>query len=402
MPYTLPVARLIDREVVEALASICTEAKLVGNPRLVIYGVDGALSVDAPPNEITSHPELLQIFELGSSVVRSFRVNVGGRDILSVERPDNTVHDTVQSIGGSARDANVTPVAFTKLVALAKQKLRELRVDSQHPSSGDTSFDAATKARYEAIRDLEQLSASVTIKAHDHLVELDRRYQARLGELKAEIESERAKADAQLAAERARLAEREKALDAREEEIDRSDAKAARRKLRENLRTTLREHSQRFELSKTTRGLRLPTALLLLAILGATGALTYTSFLDVSAALASTNPDWWRIAILVVKQVFFAATFLGFAAFTIRWFDSWSRRHADAEFRFKQLELDVDRASWVVEVAQEWHKDQGKEVPAELLAQLSNHLFSDPADASDSDTPEGLAAILGGGSEAEA
>jgi hypothetical protein len=31
------------------------------------------------------------------------------------------------------------------------------------------------------------------------------------------------------------------------------------------------------------------------------------------------------------------------------------RAHASAEFLLKQFELDIDRASWVVETAMEWH-----------------------------------------------
>lgn len=72
-----------------------------------------------------------------------------------------------------------------------------------------------------------------------------------------------------------------------------------------------------------------------------------------SAAAGAPKSDWWELVLVSAKQFFFGATFLGFAAYTLRWFENWSSRHADAELHIKQLELDIDRASWVVEVARD-------------------------------------------------
>jgi hypothetical protein len=69
---------------------------------------------------------------------------------------------------------------------------------------------------------------------------------------------------------------------------------------------------------------------------------------------------------------------LGFAVsavFYIRWNDQWFRQHADEEFRLRQLELDVDRASWVTELALEFRDEKG-EIPSGLIERLSNGLFT--------------------------
>ena len=44
----------------------------------------------------------------------------------------------------------------------------------------------------------------------------------------------------------------------------------------------------------------------------------------------------------------------------------------------KRLELDIDRASWLVEMAMEWKDEKGRELPKELVERLSANLFVDP------------------------
>ena len=58
-----------------------------------------------------------------------------------------------------------------------------------------------------------------------------------------------------------------------------------------------------------------------------------------------------------------------------------SGKDADEEFRLKRFELDIDRASWVVEMALEWKDEKGTEIPKELIDRLTRGLFSDQKDA---------------------
>ena len=75
--------------------------------------------------------------------------------------------------------------------------------------------------------------------------------------------------------------------------------------------------------------------------------------------------------------------FVGALLFYIRWLNRWFEQHAAAEFLLKQFELDIDRASWVVETAMEWRRDQNAEVPAPLLEGITRNLFSDRGDSSE-------------------
>ena len=62
--------------------------------------------------------------------------------------------------------------------------------------------------------------------------------------------------------------------------------------------------------------------------------------------------------------------------FYIKWIDRWAQIHANEEFRLKRLDLDIDRSSWIVEVALEWQEEKGGAIPQELLDKLTHNLFA--------------------------
>ena len=100
---------------------------------------------------------------------------------------------------------------------------------------------------------------------------------------------------------------------------------------------------------------------------------------------------------MATKQLGFTAAFLLGGWFFIKWNDRWFRQHADAEFMLKQYELDVRRASWVVEMALEWAEEQETELPPGLLDHLARNLFVHPHQAHDEDeTPTDLPSLLFG------
>jgi hypothetical protein len=85
--------------------------------------------------------------------------------------------------------------------------------------------------------------------------------------------------------------------------------------------------------------------------------------------------DFWDKSFFWIKS--FGLTFLaaGTAVWFLRWLTHWSARHADAEFQLRQLELDIARASWVVETTLEWKASQDTSIPDPLLDAISRNLF---------------------------
>jgi len=78
------------------------------------------------------------------------------------------------------------------------------------------------------------------------------------------------------------------------------------------------------------------------------------------------------LLILGIKSLFLGAAIW----YYIRWQNAWFQKHADEEFNQKAFELDLDRASWLVEMAMEWQDEKGTEIPEYLVDKLSKNLFT--------------------------
>ena len=122
-----------------------------------------------------------------------------------------------------------------------------------------------------------------------------------------------------------------------------------------------------------------------------------------TATLAGGQPpsgDWARASSAI--QAF--ACFAGFGIigwFLVRWQNEWSRKHADEEFRLKQFELDIERASWVVEMAMEWKGEKGEEIPDFLVERLSAGLFGAGGEPAGKKPVDAVASMIRAASKAK-
>jgi hypothetical protein len=65
----------------------------------------------------------------------------------------------------------------------------------------------------------------------------------------------------------------------------------------------------------------------------------------------------------------------------------------------KQFELDINRASWIVELALEWKDEKSQQIPDDLLEKLSRNLFLHRDEKeSHSNSSEEIAKLLFGAS----
>lgn len=196
----------------------------------------------------------------------------------------------------------------------------------------------------------------------------DERLRQEREKIRAELEAQRAQLLSEFETKRDELASQERALQAQLAEVDARAARHARRKIREDLKAELAARATKFELTSGTRALRAPITAVTLSILG---VLFCALLWGIATALNHKLND-------VATNVRLAAISFGFVStlvFYLRWQNRWFEQHAQEEFRLKRMALDVDRASWVVEMAMEWKDEKGAELPTELLTRLSAHLF---------------------------
>jgi hypothetical protein len=226
------------------------------------------------------------------------------------------------------------------------------------------AFQDVISSHQMIIGHLEESLAQVGNKFADARLTLETEYEKR----RVALDDEQRRRLDELQKAEAQLDERRKALDDR-------DNTHARRQIRNDLKKRIDDHAKSFKLTDGTRSLRWPinvTAILSLVVL-AVLILAYGEMAYGATVAQLATP---QLILLVAKPVVLTLAFLGILTWYIRWMNRWFERHAEAEFQLKQFELDIDRASWVVETALEWRQAQHSAMPDHLIEAISKNLFS--------------------------
>lgn len=126
-------------------------------------------------------------------------------------------------------------------------------------------------------------------------------------------------------------------------------------------------------MTEGTNKLRKPIALAMIGLVAIFVFLGSVSALEFYDILRSS--DMSKILIASVKQFIYTGGAVASVVFLIRWMNRWFELHSQSEFYMKQFELDMERASWLVETSLEWKDAKGTAIPTELLESLSRNLF---------------------------
>lgn len=207
---------------------------------------------------------------------------------------------------------------------------------------------------------------------------LRKSYKEKEGQLEAEYTTK----DEVLQLREGKLKEREQKLD----DLSNTDA---RRKLHQELKKALKERSAKFSLTSETERKRRPIHMAFIALLATIFMMGLYYFTQ-----EATSGETLSV-VSVLRLAGSAAAFLVAMLFYIRWQERWAQAHADEEFRLKRLDLDIDRASWFVEMMLEWKEEKGAEIPGALVDTLARGLFEQSSDREPTRHPsEDLAAAL--------
>ncbi len=212
----------------------------------------------------------------------------------------------------------------------------------------------------------EQFRKAIESEYLKRAEELDGKYQNRLAQL-----------DEQVSIKRKELEEKERDLDRQQKEFDNRENTHVRRELRKQILDEVKRRTAAFRLSGSTNSMRLPIHLvlvLLILVLGASAIYFATHMLE----MISTSPaNSLGIVVLAVKQVAVSVGFGFSVVFYVKWMNAWASTHAEAEFKVRQFQLDVERASWAVESALEWKDTPDGKMPPELLQSITRGLFAE-------------------------
>lgn len=396
----LTVLKATDQDYFEALRTVsnsATGAELSLERLKVAYGANIHPVLETDFKTAAEDANLNAVLSAGGRVLQSITLHGAHHATVHISRsgeefngrqgnnPPN-IYDTVTLSMKEAAPPE-TQAAFVPLVAITQQALNSFSVSGLGAALGE---EARThySAREQALSRLETTQAKLLNDFEDlkkkHYDELDTKrvqQEKRFAELESELRHEHELRKIKLSKAELELETRTKALD------DRSSTHV-RRELRDKLKEILKDRQTTFSLSKDTRTRRrwVFSGYVFLLVFFLAVAITF-----ICLEARSDTANYWYTG----RQVAASLGFLLTGGFFLRWLNSWAARHADEEFKLKQLEIDIDRASWLVEMAFEWDEAKQSPIPDHLIETLSANLFGRQADNQELSMTAGDAIAMG-------
>lgn len=205
------------------------------------------------------------------------------------------------------------------------------------------------------------------------------RFQKFEDELRQELAGEREKLQQHSDQRAAEFEKREKAQTEKEAAFQTKEARYVSRQKQEEQIKQIQTWLERWSLTKGTTRKRWPITAAYVVALAMTALLTAYATVHNYELLKSTDDlaklQWWHWAALTSKSFFPLAAFTTFMIYFIRWSSSWARQHSEEEFQNRIRLIDIGRASWLLEAVRDAH-EQNKDIPADLLKELSRNLFT--------------------------
>lgn len=246
-----------------------------------------------------------------------------------------------------------------RMVASTRKNLRAIHSSEQLRKNLSDEAPSYSVRENELLR-LEQIARNLIQDQEKYRQSLEEKFLDRQGRLEEGFQ----KKFEDLETEKSDLALQKKELDDRE-------SRHARREIQKKLNDVFTTRAREFKLSEGTQNLRNPIRNFTLTLLFLFGLGLLITFLT-SFKIFGSQPE---SSDLIGIRISFGLAFTATALFFIRWQNRWFEQHSKEEFDLKRLEIDLHRASWAVELAMEWKKENSESIPSDIFAQLSKNLF---------------------------
>lgn len=337
-------------------------------------GTTSMLNITNGEYDLETTPIFRDVLELDSTVVTRFSLMLITNGWVHYRRMnDKPVDDLEFQFDNWQTPPNVGEIVVIKFINFLKKKLVAVDTVEYTASILSDEIQSHYQHREAELEKLIALSENVTIQVSNYRDKLQEDYAKHREDLHEEIKQDKELLKSEFSAKEQALQEREAALQIRLDEIDDRENRHVRRALRDKFVESLKERQTTFKLTSGTRNLRWPIHLaagITIILLALANWKTFALFEQLDQF------SGYQLGLLVAKQATLGLAFGSTVVFYLRWCNLWFQQHATEEFRHKRLELDIDRASWVVEVALEWKHETGETLPPDLLDRLSVELFS--------------------------
>ncbi len=353
--YSFKTPRLTDKQVIDRMISFTHDSKLVRKD------IKLELAFINPPNTISIKAFLLT-YEKGITIILN-------REWDNTNKAPKSDYDNF-IISPNNLDSNSFPISeFTRLIALSRKYFDPIDTKS-YIELMDEGSRHIYEARERDLQKLERMQESFFTNLASFSTKLESDKNVYFNQLDSEYKVRRNELEKEFVEKSAKLKENEEILKKLKSEIDERENRQARRDIYKELKSQLESRNKKFELTEGTRKLRTSVGIFsLILMLLLMGGFVYCFYKNVIVKNTNIN------LVSVFSQIGFAFAFIGMATFYIRWNQRWFQKHADEEFKLKRLDLDIDRANWLVELSMEWKNLTKTDIPSELIDRLSRNLF---------------------------
>jgi hypothetical protein len=371
-PVEFQTLKTSDKATIDALKELARTGTHGAHQFRFVYRGEGTLELGV--GSIDQDERLARLLSSEARVFRVLELRCASKRCVRVTRQDEGqqhFHDGV-SISPGPPNEDKDDAGFALLVGDAQRVLGEASLANVAAIFGP-DVQKHFEAREQALNRLERVADRMMVEIAETGKNLEQEYLEKARSLDAQQEEKSAALEREHEQRLAALDERQRQLDEHKKQLDDREAKHVRRQTYKELKDKFRAWSKEFKLSTGTshkRAIVHAFSWLLLIVFGTVlGALVWTS-------IAKPPSDTPALIASLSTKVVFTLLFVSTAAFYIKWNTQWFQRHANEEFRLKRMELDLDRASWFVELAFQWKDENQEVVPDVLVDRLTQYLFA--------------------------
>lgn len=363
------IPRATDKMLIEVLTKLRDDFKLTLN----IFKIIGHPNLPTDTGFLTPFFELIiqkdsaniEQIVLG---VPSFTINYYRGGAQTQNSTPSAYYDEIVVNDGGGVDAKTTIEIFSFL----NSRLHPINVDN--PSdAGISDFSDLNAIHSSFLQRLEAVNLRLTEETHTYRLQLDKEYEEKREILEESFAQKLKNADAELNIRSEKLNKKEEELEKLKADLEDRSNTHERRRIRKELIDIIKENQQKFTLTKETRKMRTPSLIFLFLLAVVSVALTYQTGTIFYKAVESHQTS--TIIAAGIRQTLYSFAALGTLLFGFKWANSWHEQHAEAEFKLKQFELDLERASWLVETSLEFQNQKGVSLPVDLQHSLAEGLF---------------------------
>lgn len=384
MSEKLKIPRVTDRVVLDFFEKLCADFQYPNVTIRTILGVELPSIVIKDAQEHNEDFKALSSYD--STLINICRANYRGLQIIyrrggdrdakspvtdEVEIHWNQNENNQQSVFNNIDRLAINQLIVDHLMPFNQQQIAQWNL----PDELNQSFSIHS----EVLSRLEHLNT----KLIEQETELRQQVESEIKQRKSELEEEYKRKDQELFAG---YSEKETELDFRREKLDRIKQQIddrnntiVRREIRDSMLEDVKSRIDRFGVSQSTEKKRIPVLWTMMTISVLFSSLLFVSLMSNwmpnKSGIDDKNKSAYDQYIVLGRNAFLTFGLISSLLYMVKWQDSWAKKHSEVEFDLQQFNLDINRASWVIESCLEWKKETQSDVPDLLLNSITRDLF---------------------------